>query len=104
MDKKKEEIDEYKEDYEYQESLDTGIPLLIIFIIFLLTVLIVGILAINKLSTKCIYNENSNPTILIIVFIFLLLIPSIFGQLILLILASLIISANPGQRVLGVQC
>jgi len=104
MDKKKEEIDEYKEDYEYQESLDTGIPLLIVFIVFLLTVLIVGILAINKLSTKCIYNENSNPTILIIVFIFLLLIPTIFGQLILLILASLIISANPGQRVLGVQC
>tara|TARA_Y100000114_G_C11721592_1_gene308767 strand:+ start:529 stop:849 length:321 start_codon:yes stop_codon:yes gene_type:complete len=102
--KNKEDIEEYKEDYEYQESIDTGIPLLVVFVIFLLAVLIIGIFAINKLSTKCIYNESSNPTILIIIFIFLLLIPTIFGQLILLVLASMIIAANPGERVLGVQC
>lgn len=102
--KKKEDIEENKEDYEYNQSLETGVPLLIIFIIFLFAVLIIGILAINKLATKCIYNENSNPTILIIVFVFLLLIPSILGQLLLLIFASMIIAASPGQRVLGVQC
>lgn len=102
--KKENNIEDYKEDYEYQQSLDTGIPMLVVLVIFLLAVLIVGILAINKLSTKCIYNENSNPTVLIIVFVILLLLPTIFGQLILLILASMIIAASPGERVLGVQC
>ena len=101
--KKKNEEDNIEE-YEYQDSLDTGIPLLVVFAVFLLTVLIIGIIAINKLATKCIYNENSNPTILIIIFVFLLLIPSIFGQLLLLIFASMIIASDPGDRVLGVQC
>ena len=102
--KDKEDIESYREDYEYQESLDTGIPMLVVLVIFLLAVLIIGILAINKLSTKCIYNENSNPTVLIIVFVILLLLPTLFGQIILLVLASMIIAADPGQRVLGVQC
>ena len=102
--KDKEDIDEYKEDYEYQQSIDTGVPLLVIFVIFLLVVLIIGIIAINKLATQCISNENSNPTVLIIVFVFLLLLPTILGQLILLVLASMIIAADPGERVLGVQC
>ena len=102
--KDKEDIESYKEDYEYQQSLDTGIPMLVVLVVFLLAVLIIGILAINKLSTKCIYNENSNPTVLIIVFVILLLLPTLFGQIILLVLASMIISADPGQRVLGVQC
>ena len=102
--KDKEDIKSYKEDYEYQQSLNTGIPMLVVLVIFLLAVLIIGIIAINKLSTKCIYNENSNPTVLIIVFVILLLLPTLFGQIILLVLASMIIAADPGQRVLGVQC
>ncbi len=102
--KDEEDIKSYKEDYEYQQSLDTGIPMLVVLVVFLLAVLIIGILAINKLSTKCIYNENSNPTVLIIIFVILLLLPTLFGQIILLVLASMIIAADPGQRVLGVQC
>tara|TARA_Y100001972_G_C7533898_1_gene268984 strand:+ start:146 stop:460 length:315 start_codon:yes stop_codon:yes gene_type:complete len=104
MSKEKKNEEENIEEYEYQKSLDTGIPMLIVFVFFLLAVLIIGIIAINKLATKCIYNESSNPTILIIILVFLLLIPTILGQLLLLVLGSMIIAADPGDRVLGVQC